>query len=491
LFEREGDIVRRATRAISSDSAAEKARLVSIGSSNHGEYQLSKQIVTIGSHRSNDLVIDDSTVSRRHATITHKTGGFELLDLGSTNGTLVNGKRLRVPVALGRGDEIKFGSARYSFIATGDPGSTQSIQPHAQFRLRQFLTLLAVMFIAGFAGVRYRSDIGPGVSVIVAWISARQSNSTPSAPSAANTQSVSANLRATEASQAASPPPSASKSASLRTNPKLPSSPAAAAVSQPKWIERLNYFRSLASLSPVTDDDALDDADYKHARYLVKNHSLSNGDAHSEDPKNPWYTPEGFAAAQSSDLIPPCHGCDRLSQQETIDEWVSVPFHRLIILNPDLRRAGYGEYHEEEDAYVLSLPAYPPKGRLNDPILFPPDHGNISLATFSHEWPSPWASCPGYAEPRGLPITMLFGGGAATVSSHSLKLGNKELEHCVFDSNTYSNPDPVQAEWGKNILKLLGGVVLIPRSPLAKGAKYAVSITANDKKYDWTFATRP
>src|SRR5258708_6088473 len=137
-FEREGDIVKRATRVISSDSAAAKARLISIGSSSPGEYQLSKQTVTIGSHRSNDLIIDDSAVSRRHATITHKTGGFELADLGSTNGTLVNGKRLRVPVALGRGDEIKFGSARYTFVAAGDPGSTQSIPPHTQFRLRQF-----------------------------------------------------------------------------------------------------------------------------------------------------------------------------------------------------------------------------------------------------------------------------------------------------------------------------------------------------------------
>jgi len=36
-----------------------------------------------------------------------------------------------------------------------------------------------------------------------------------------------------------------------------------------------------------------------------------------------------------------------------------------------------------------------------------------------------------------------------------------------------------------------GIVVLIPRDPLAKGAKYAVSMTANDKKYDCTFATRP
>src|SRR5713101_3418671 len=139
-----------ATRDISNDSETAKARLISIGSSDSSEYQLSKQTVTIGSHRSNDLVIDDSTVSRRHATITRKTGGFEIADLGSTNGTLVNGKRVRVPVALGRGDEIKFGSARYRFAAADEPAVTRSIARRAPIRLSLMLTAVAAMFIAGF-----------------------------------------------------------------------------------------------------------------------------------------------------------------------------------------------------------------------------------------------------------------------------------------------------------------------------------------------------
>ena len=181
-----------ATRAISSDSAAAKARLISIGSSDSREYQLSKQTVTIGSHRSNDLVIDDSTVSRRHATITHKTGGFELADLGSTNGTLVNGKRVRVPVNLGCGDEIKFGSVRYAFATADEPGLTQSIARRRPLRLRRFLMMLAALFIAGFAGVRYRSEIASGSAAILARISARQSTSAPSAPAATNTQSIAA-----------------------------------------------------------------------------------------------------------------------------------------------------------------------------------------------------------------------------------------------------------------------------------------------------------
>ena len=84
-----------ATRDISSGSGTAKPRLIPIGNSNPGEYQLSKQTVTIGSHRSNDVVIDDNTVSRRHAIITRKTGRFELADLGSTNGSRITADTYR------------------------------------------------------------------------------------------------------------------------------------------------------------------------------------------------------------------------------------------------------------------------------------------------------------------------------------------------------------------------------------------------------------
>src|SRR5258708_12581809 len=60
-----------ATRYNSNDSGTAKARLISIGSSAPHEYQLDKQTVNIGSNRSNDVVVNDTTVSRRHATITH------------------------------------------------------------------------------------------------------------------------------------------------------------------------------------------------------------------------------------------------------------------------------------------------------------------------------------------------------------------------------------------------------------------------------------
>src|SRR5579859_332403 len=147
------------------DQGAAKNRLVSIGSSPQREYSLDKLTVAIGSHPSNDLVIDDTTVSRRHATTTRKADGFELADLGSTNGTFVNGRQVRKPVTVKSGDEIKFGSARFAF----NPASVAK-------RLRSGLLILAVMFVAGFAVARYRSKTMPANPELVARTSSSEAN---------------------------------------------------------------------------------------------------------------------------------------------------------------------------------------------------------------------------------------------------------------------------------------------------------------------------
>ena len=65
------------------------------------------------------------------------------------------------------------------------------------------------------------------------------------------------------------------------------------------------------------------------------------------------------------------------------------------------------------------------------------------------------------------------------------------IEACGIDSTSYSNPDAYSQELGRNVLKSYGTVVLVPRAPLDKGAKYAVQLSANGKQYDWTFAISP
>ena len=71
--------------------------------------------VVVGRSPDSDFVIDDRTVSRRHAAI-HREGYLWILeDLGSTNGTRVNGERVRDRAALAPGDEIGFGAAATRF----------------------------------------------------------------------------------------------------------------------------------------------------------------------------------------------------------------------------------------------------------------------------------------------------------------------------------------------------------------------------------------
>ena len=55
------------------------------------------------------LTIEDDELSRRHAVIRPREGGIEIEDLGSTNGTYVNGVRIEGPTRLGGGDTVKLG----------------------------------------------------------------------------------------------------------------------------------------------------------------------------------------------------------------------------------------------------------------------------------------------------------------------------------------------------------------------------------------------
>lgn len=68
------------------------------------------------------LVIDATTVSRRHARITVSGGGTSIEDLESTNGTFVNKKPAKGPTALKEGDEVALGSAAMRF-GKSDPSA--------------------------------------------------------------------------------------------------------------------------------------------------------------------------------------------------------------------------------------------------------------------------------------------------------------------------------------------------------------------------------
>ena len=72
-------------------------------------YLLEKSEVYIGRDVANDVFINDAEVSRRHARLIQQGGAYLVEDLGSTNGTYVNGQRIGGPSPLHSGDTVYLG----------------------------------------------------------------------------------------------------------------------------------------------------------------------------------------------------------------------------------------------------------------------------------------------------------------------------------------------------------------------------------------------
>jgi adenylate cyclase len=71
-----------------------------------------RPINSLGRHPNNSIQLLDKIVSKEHCILEHRDGGFVLRDLGSLNGTYVNGERVRGEMPLRHGDEIALGSTR-------------------------------------------------------------------------------------------------------------------------------------------------------------------------------------------------------------------------------------------------------------------------------------------------------------------------------------------------------------------------------------------
>jgi Protein of unknown function (DUF3662)/FHA domain len=80
-------------------------------------FTLTESVITVGRHPDSNLVLADPNVSRNHAEIRPQGERYAVVDLGSTNGTRVNGVRVNTQV-LNDGDEITFGNTRMRFEAS-------------------------------------------------------------------------------------------------------------------------------------------------------------------------------------------------------------------------------------------------------------------------------------------------------------------------------------------------------------------------------------
>jgi hypothetical protein len=82
-------------------------------------FTVAKATVTLGRGEENKIRLDDLSVSRRHARIAWKQGGYWLSDLGSMGGTWVDGTRLIAPHRIAAGEVIDIGLCRLTVSSAG------------------------------------------------------------------------------------------------------------------------------------------------------------------------------------------------------------------------------------------------------------------------------------------------------------------------------------------------------------------------------------
>ncbi|MGB6219448.1 FHA domain-containing protein [Haloferula sp.] len=80
-------------------------------------FALDRKSVTLGRGSENDIVIDCGSISVRHAIMERVKGGYQLRDLGSTNGTKLDGK-VKDIVELSDGAPVKIGDVAFDFTLT-------------------------------------------------------------------------------------------------------------------------------------------------------------------------------------------------------------------------------------------------------------------------------------------------------------------------------------------------------------------------------------
>ena len=77
------------------------------------EYSLMKDEISIGRGEDNDVVIPHASVSRQHARLMRRDGGFELMDLNSTNGSYVDDRQIHGSAFLSAGSQVRLGDIRF------------------------------------------------------------------------------------------------------------------------------------------------------------------------------------------------------------------------------------------------------------------------------------------------------------------------------------------------------------------------------------------
>ncbi|MGV8885045.1 MAG: FHA domain-containing protein [Microbacteriaceae bacterium] len=113
----EGDVSTEEQDAIAALPSGSALLIVRRGPTSGARFLLDGNVTTVGRHPDADIFLDDVTVSRRHAEFLREGTSFQVKDLGSLNGTYLDGERIDVS-PLGDRAEVQVGKFRLTFYAS-------------------------------------------------------------------------------------------------------------------------------------------------------------------------------------------------------------------------------------------------------------------------------------------------------------------------------------------------------------------------------------
>jgi Cysteine-rich secretory protein family len=247
-------------------------------------------------------------------------------------------------------------------------------------------------------------------------------------------------------------------------------------------LERINAYRAVVNLPPVTLDPALSRSCQEHADYLLKNFDAAftgQINVHDEDPKLPGYSDAGRKAARASVISQARGAGDPLLG---IDVWLASFYHRTPLLDPGLAKVGIGFVREADGSCFVVVDTKSGKIRPKDDwIVCYPTHNQRKVpCVFCLGFPELPNPLPdnGASDKAGHPITIsFFMENPALTAARAVLKDDDGKEVPIW----LSSPEkPAVKNYGKNT------ICLIPQVPLRPQTTYTVTLSVRYKGKPWT-----
>jgi len=300
-------------------------------------------------------------------------------------------------------------------------------------------------------------------------------------------------------------------------------------------MEYWNFWRDYMGYAPVQEDPEWSFRAWLHGRYLAMNID-KNPFAHDEDLSYPFSSPEGKEAAKGNvarriDYTPRSPFPDPSSwplESVMTNGFYAVPFHRLILIAPDVATGGFGLFRAalDDPAYpndwwlysVATQPAFPSGTRpTEDAQLFPARNKTVPLNQMYYERPPHNSPCqnpdkpalPPYLTQQGLDWSRFPFGLALSVRLFAAQptptkvlearltrvSDNGEVPVCAYGSEQYWAPSDQGGDLGNRLLAYDSAVFVVPRYPLDPGETYQAEVRAvfgsTEERFNWSFRVAP